>query len=147
MQVNHGSSNDIELTEDDLVTFFEPVVASILHLATSQINKIAGPANGGGSGSAGSSSSSRSGVTHATRGGELHCNKMLLVGGFASSPYLQGRLQGAFQSLGVQVVVPDKPYAAVLSGEAARTRYRSLPFVEHVNLAGHHTWGCARDAQ
>ncbi|MEW5309675.1 MAG: hypothetical protein WDW38_001544 [Sanguina aurantia] len=95
LQVNHGSSNDIELTEDDMVTFFEPVIASILHLATSQINKIAGPANGGGSGSAGSSSSSRSGVTHATRGGELHCNKMLLVGGFASSPYLQGRLQGS----------------------------------------------------
>jgi hypothetical protein len=48
------------------------------------------------------------------------CVQVLLVGGFARSPYLEARVRQAVQPLQgahLQVVVPQNPHIAVLSGE------------------------------
>ena len=46
-----------------------------------------------------------------------HCEVMLLVGGFGSSPYLKSRLQSAFSGLARHVLSPEDAGAAVLKGE------------------------------
>ena len=46
--------------------------------------------------------------------------QVLLVGGFAASPYLQDKVQGLQRSgLVDRVIVPPNPHAAVLSGKPA----------------------------
>jgi len=44
------------------------------------------------------------------------CAQVLLVGGFASSPYLQTRVLAALQGEVDTVVVSPRPYSAVLNG-------------------------------
>ena len=46
-----------------------------------------------------------------------HCEVMLLVGGFASSPYLKSRLRSAFSGTARHVLSPEDAGAAVLKGE------------------------------
>ncbi|MEW5318104.1 MAG: hypothetical protein WDW38_009354 [Sanguina aurantia] len=73
-----------------------------------------GPGNSSSGSGPGNSSSSCS--SSKTAEAKVLCSKLLLVGGFADSPYLQARIREAFLPRGVEVVVPHRPYAAVLSG-------------------------------
>lgn len=55
--------------------------------------------------------------------GGRQCKKVLLVGGFATSKYLEFKLRAALQGKVTHVIVPSKPHAAVLSGEQELCRY------------------------
>lgn len=66
--------------------------------------------------------------------------QVLLVGGFARSPYLETQLRRALQQepgcSGLRVYVPPEPHAAVLNGELPH----ALPVTRLVNLTGLVEW-------
>ncbi|MEW5309674.1 MAG: hypothetical protein WDW38_001543 [Sanguina aurantia] len=74
-----------------LLGFFDAAVPKIIELALSQLANV-------------------------PRVAGRQCNKVLLVGGFAESKYLEAKLRAALQGKVTHVIVPPKPHAAVLSG-------------------------------
>lgn len=85
------------LSSSQLVTFYDAAVPAILDLVLGQLGQV--PQEAG-----------------------RQCNKVLLVGGFAQSKYLESRLRAALLGIVENVTVPSKPHAAVLSGEGVRFR-------------------------
>ncbi|MEW5303225.1 MAG: hypothetical protein WDW36_005934 [Sanguina aurantia] len=81
----------LTLRHEDVESFFDAAVPRITELAVAQLARI--PQRAG-----------------------RRCNKVLLVGGFASSKYLERKLKAALQGRVGSVIVPAKPHAAVLSG-------------------------------
>jgi hypothetical protein len=84
--MDEESDGELELSEREMKSIFDPVVDRIIALTTTQFAATA----------------------HAP-------TKLLLVGGFAASPYLQQRVREAFESR-VEIVVPPTPGAAVVKG-------------------------------
>ena len=82
-----GDDEDLELSEAEMKSIFDPIVDRILQLTEEQYQASA-----------------------------RRPTKLLLVGGFAGSPYLQQRVKAAFGERVEAVVVPPTPGAAVVKG-------------------------------
>jgi hypothetical protein len=86
-EFQNGVDDAIVLTPDEMVALFDHVVEPTLGLVDDQLRKI----------------------------GRRSVDRVLLVGGFAQSPYLQQRLREHLRH-GAEVVIPPKPSWAVLRG-------------------------------
>jgi molecular chaperone DnaK (HSP70) len=85
--IDDDDDDDLELSEREMKSIFDPIVDRILELTEEQYK-----------------ASARAPT------------KLLLVGGFAGSPYLQLRVKAAFEGRVKAVVVPPTPGAAVVKG-------------------------------
>ncbi|CAI2174736.1 18835_t:CDS:2 [Funneliformis geosporum] len=79
----------IEITFNDVLAMFDPIVDKILKLIR---NQLASPKQ------------------------RKKCSAIFLVGGFAESPYLVKRVQETFGSVASTITVPQNPITAVLRG-------------------------------
>ncbi|KAF3482027.1 uncharacterized protein GIQ15_04786 [Arthroderma uncinatum] len=93
---NHFDSDEqlVLLTRDDLLLIFDPVVKQILALVQQQIQEAQEVAR--------------------------YINRIILVGGFGDSEYLREEFQKSFEPMGISILVPDKPQAAIVQGAALR---------------------------
>ncbi|PKY00051.1 actin-like ATPase domain-containing protein [Aspergillus campestris IBT 28561] len=96
IDAGHYYSGHILLSSGDLQSLFDPVVSRIINLINTQV-KAADKAYG-----------------------YRVINKIVIVGGFGASPYLQGALRRYTQSGKLLVTIPTNPELAVASGAALR---------------------------
>ncbi|GFH15342.1 uncharacterized protein HaLaN_11551 [Haematococcus lacustris] len=98
-----GQASEVLLSSAVLRQLFQGPVEAVCRLAVSQLRAAA------------------------SLGASGPCSMVLLVGGFARSPYLQARVRAAVVATGLtrQLVVPPAPHAAVLGGVRC-----SSPYVE-----------------
>lgn len=98
LDVEYGGSDSVAISGSVMQGFFDPTVDEIVALCNRQIER----------------------ASEITKG--INVNKILLVGGLCTSPYVQARIQeGIKPSKGAKppkIIVLDTPYAAVMQGGA-----------------------------
>ncbi|KAF5833000.1 hypothetical protein DUNSADRAFT_10921 [Dunaliella salina] len=87
LRCEQASDSDLELTMDCLQAIFSGPVQSTIDLASKQLDALS-----------------------------TKCSKVLMVGGFASSPHLQACVRDALGTRVDAIIVPPHNYAAVLNG-------------------------------
>ncbi|KAJ3295465.1 hypothetical protein HK104_002653 [Borealophlyctis nickersoniae] len=83
-----GTSDDVFIRLGDMLSFFDPIVTSILELIDAQLNRCPGG----------------------------RCDKLFLVGGFATSPYVEARIKERFAGKVSHFIYPAEPGAAIVKG-------------------------------
>ncbi|KAF1844825.1 actin-like ATPase domain-containing protein [Cucurbitaria berberidis CBS 394.84] len=86
----------VKLNGHAMLSFFEPVVTKIIALLSHQIERAS------------------------QTGGRSTINRVVLVGGFGDSPYLNSRVREWCQQKGLVLTCPEHPQAAIARGAALR---------------------------